>query len=407
MYGRNDNIEWFNLLLLSKAWPDLARDGALELIPDAGGASTEPMRKEKRRNNKREAGRAPQAFRNKPEASWREAGERIAVFARIDNFKPSETQSGGLYSGFVALLINDIAVLNQMFSTAVLHQAESIESIYSAAVDASQVRNTAWLQVTCAVLNGGFPSIRSMENARWLAWHASLEQATAPKILALSVGLPSDDLYPSYINHSLQKRAPRAEAPCRHVPWTLIRLEASSLCSGGVEVVLCLLPGLHECLSKGRITSALGRTFAIHAFLDYKTFMLYDQAKIKQRMQSTRTRAKCLETCEKAQMLVAQGALNRLASLDKGVHTPPSAARRQICHVPDVKPGGRLAARGARGRSASAMCGCMYLSRVRGVLSGPPSERQAGAGLSRPLKCPVHFSFRGFSSKEEKEKSTQ
>lgn len=30
-------------------------------------------------------------------------------------------------------------MLNQMFSTAVLHQAEAIESIYEAAVDASQV----------------------------------------------------------------------------------------------------------------------------------------------------------------------------------------------------------------------------------------------------------------------------
>jgi len=35
--------------------------------------------------------------------------------------------------------MQDIAVLNQMFSTAVLHQAEAIESIYSDAVHASQV----------------------------------------------------------------------------------------------------------------------------------------------------------------------------------------------------------------------------------------------------------------------------
>lgn len=42
-------------------------------------------------------------------------------------------------SGHVTYALQDIAVLNQMFSTAVLHQAEAIESIYEAAVDASQV----------------------------------------------------------------------------------------------------------------------------------------------------------------------------------------------------------------------------------------------------------------------------
>jgi len=47
--------------------------------------------------------------------------------------------------------LQDIAVLNQMFSTAVLHQAESIESIYSAAVDASQNISTGNVELRKAV----------------------------------------------------------------------------------------------------------------------------------------------------------------------------------------------------------------------------------------------------------------
>ncbi|KAF5838948.1 hypothetical protein DUNSADRAFT_1893 [Dunaliella salina] len=50
--------------------------------------------------------------------------------------------------------IQDIAVLNQMFSTAVLHQAESIESIYSAAVDASQNISTGNVDLQKAVNYG-------------------------------------------------------------------------------------------------------------------------------------------------------------------------------------------------------------------------------------------------------------
>ncbi len=36
--------------------------------------------------------------------------------------------------------VREIATLNQLFSTAVLHQAEAIETIYNNAVDASLVR---------------------------------------------------------------------------------------------------------------------------------------------------------------------------------------------------------------------------------------------------------------------------
>lgn len=41
--------------------------------------------------------------------------------------------------------VREIAVLNQMFSTAILHQAEAIEHIYNSAVEASQVGYRDWL----------------------------------------------------------------------------------------------------------------------------------------------------------------------------------------------------------------------------------------------------------------------